>query len=48
MKASKYVVQCSIHGTEKYKGGPKEMYVKPPNTRKQRVSGCPMCARKGK
>ena len=46
MKVSKYVVQCEIHGTEKFKDGPKEVFVQPPKTRKQRVSGCPMCAKK--
>lgn len=44
----KYVVECKKHGMERYKGGPLEVYVGTPKTRRERVSGCPMCHKEKK
>lgn len=47
-KPAFYSVVCDKHGMERYKGGPNEVFVSRPNSRKQRVAGCPMCRKETK
>lgn len=45
-KLPKFVVRCDVHGTEKFKGGPKELFVGAPASRRIRTTGgCPMCGK---
>lgn len=47
-KKAWHSVICDKHGMERYKGGPNEYYCSTPKTKKQRVSGCPVCKKLAK
>lgn len=45
MKTPKAIVKCKLHGTFNYKNKTYEVLMPLPQTKRERLAGCPMCRR---